>query len=76
MIFTKHNQHWITGGPWYNTYISKELHGTVFEKYIGNARTDRYNPIYSIDTYEKQQPSSVDDGRRGGVKIIPSNLTT
>ena len=27
----KHNQDWITGGPWYNTYICKKLHGTVFE---------------------------------------------
>ena len=26
----KHNSDWITGFHWYNTYIFKELHGTVF----------------------------------------------
>ena len=37
----KHNPDWITGGPWYNTYICKKLHGTVFEEYIRNSRTAR-----------------------------------
>ena len=27
----KHNPYWITGVPWYNIYICKKLHGTVFE---------------------------------------------
>ena len=36
----KHNSDWITGGPWYNTFICKQLHGNVFEEFIRNARTD------------------------------------
>ena len=39
----KHNSDWITGGPCYNTYICKNLHGKVFEEFIINARTDGYN---------------------------------
>ena len=52
----KHNPYWITGGPWYNKYICKKLNGTVFEEYIINTRTDRYNLMCSIDSHEKQQP--------------------
>ena len=50
----KHNSDCITGGPWYNTYICKKIHGNVFEEFIRNARTDRYNIMCSIDAYEKK----------------------
>ena len=35
------NSDWLTGGPWYNTYICKKLCGKLFEGFIINARTDR-----------------------------------
>ena len=44
--------------------------------YIINSRTDRYNFMCSIDVNEKQQPSSVDDGRICGGNVLPSNSTT
>ena len=57
----------MTGGPWYNISICKKLHGKVFEGFIINARTDRYNIMCSIDAYEKEhQLSSCDDGISGG----------
>ena len=37
-----YNSDWITGGPWYNTSICKKSHGTVFENYNRNARTEIY----------------------------------
>ena len=43
----------MTGGPCYNTYICKKLHGKVFEVFIRNARTYRYNIMCSIDAHEK-----------------------
>ena len=49
----KHNSDWMTGCPWYNTYICKKLHGKLFEKFIRNSRTDRYNIMCSIHAYEK-----------------------
>ena len=52
----KHNSYLITGGPWYNTSICKKLHGKVFEEYIRNARTDRYDIMCYIDAHNKQQP--------------------
>ena len=47
----KNNTYRITGGTWYNTYICKTLHGPVFEEFIRKSRTDRYNPMCSIDTH-------------------------
>ena len=44
------NSDWLTGGPWYNTYICKKLYGKLLEGYIINARTNRYNIMCSIDT--------------------------
>ena len=52
----KHNLDWITGGPWYNTYICKKFDRTVFENCIRNARTDRCKLMCYIDVHEKQQP--------------------
>ena len=47
------NSDWMAGGPWYNTYICKKLHGKHFEGSIINARTDSYNSMCSRDAYEK-----------------------
>ena len=44
----------MTGGPWYNTSICKTLHGKVFERFIKNARTERYNIMCSIDAQKKE----------------------
>ena len=49
----KHNSEWIIVGPWYNIYICDKLLGNVFEGFIINARTERYNIICSIDAHEK-----------------------
>ena len=69
----KNNKDRITYGTWYNTSICKKLHGTVFGKYTRTTRTDKCNIMCSIDAHEKQQPSSVDDGRSGGGNALSSN---
>ena len=43
----------MTGGPWYNTSIFRQSHGKVFEGFIRNTRTDRYNIMCSIDAHKK-----------------------
>ena len=48
------NSDWVTGGPWYNTSIQKKSRRKVFEAFIINARTDRYNTMCSIDAYERE----------------------
>ena len=47
------NLDWMTGGPWYNTYICKEIHRNAFEEFITNTRTDIYNIMCYIDAHEK-----------------------
>ena len=66
----------MTCGPWYNTYICKKLHGKVFEGFIINARTDRYNIMCSIDAHKKEHQSSCGDGSSGGGCPLLSNSTT
>ena len=66
----------MTGGPWYNISICKKLHGTVFEEFIINARTDRYNLMCSIDAHGKHKPSYFGDSSSGGCNALPSNSTT
>ena len=53
-MIRKKNPECMTGGPWYNTSICKKLHGNVFERFIRNERTDRYNIMCSIDENEKE----------------------
>ena len=45
------NSDLLTGGPLYNTSTCKKLHGKLFEVFIINSRTDRYNIMCSIDAY-------------------------
>ena len=47
------NLDWMKIGSWYNTSIWKKLHGKLFEAFIINSRTDRYNIMCSTDAYEK-----------------------
>ena len=49
----QNNSDCITGGPWYNTSICKKIHGNLFEGFIRNERTDRYNIMGDIYAHEK-----------------------
>ena len=63
----------MTGSPWYNTSICNKFHGNVFEEFIRNARTDRYNIMCYIDAHGKINPSEHDDGKNGGGYTLPPN---
>ena len=67
---------WLNKGPRYNTAICSKLHGTVFDDFIRNDRTDRYNIMCSIPAHDKQQPTCVDDAGSEVVRAIPKNTTT
>ena len=71
------NSDWLTFGPLNNTYICKKLHFKLFEEFIINARTDRYNIMCSIDAYEKEHRSSIYEyDSSGGGFPLPINTTT
>ena len=48
----------------------------MFEGFIRNTRTDRYNIMCSIDAHKKEHQSSCGDGSSGGGCPLPSNSTT
>ena len=67
----------MTGVRWYNTSICKKLDGKIFEAFIINAKTDWYNIMVFIDTYEREnKSSSYDNGSSGGGCPLPINSTT
>ena len=48
----------------------------MFEEFIRNARTDRYNLMCYIDAHEKNNSSVNDYGSSGGGYPLPLNSTT
>ena len=48
----------------------------MFEGFIRNARTDRYNIMCDIDAHENNNPSEHDYGSSGGGYPLPSHSTT
>ena len=49
------NQDWLEKGPWYKRYICSKLHGSRFEDFITQARTDRYNLMCSLVAHNRLQ---------------------
>ena len=72
----KNNPDWMTGGPWYNTSICEKIHGKVFEEFIRDSRTYRYNIMCYIYAHEKNNSSENNDGIRSGGYPIELNATT
>ena len=46
---------WFNKGPWYNRNICFKLHGSRFEDFITQARTDQYNLMYYLVSYDRLQ---------------------
>ena len=53
-----------------------KLYRKLFEGFIRNAQTDRYNIMCSIYSHEKEHHSSCDDSSSGWGCPLPSNSTT
>ena len=48
----------------------------MFEDFIRNSSTDRYNLMCFITAHNKQKHTCVDDAISGGGRSIPKNSTT
>ena len=53
----------------------KKLRGKLFEEFIINEKTDRYNLMCSIDAHKKKNPSVHDYGSSAGGYSMPLNST-
>ena len=69
------HQDWLNKGPCYNISICSKLHGSRFEYFITQARTDRYNLMcylvdhYRLQLYYKYYERSIVD------RVIPNDAT-
>ena len=70
------NKDCLNKGPWYNTDICSRLNGSLFEYFITNSRTDRYNIMCSLFAHDKKIPAYEDYEISIGDRIIPENATT
>ena len=60
-IEENNHPNWFNKIPWYSIEICSKLYGKVFEDFIKNARTDRYNFMCYIIAHDKQQHLYDDD---------------
>ena len=58
------------------TNILKKRHEIVFDEFIRNERTDRYNLMCSISAHEKQKPPSFYYGISSCGNALPVKSTT
>ena len=70
------HQYWLNKGSWYNTSICLKLHGSRFEDFITQKRTDRYNLMCSLVAYDILQLDYKDDEISIVDRAIPDNATT
>ena len=75
-IDENNHQDWWNKGPWYNRSICFKFHGSMFEYFITNARTDRYTLMCSLVAHDKIQPDHEDDENSIGDRSIPKDVTT
>ena len=54
------HQDWLNKGPWYSIAICSRFHGSMFEGFITQARTGRYNIMCSLVAHDKIQSAYED----------------
>ena len=69
------HQYWLNKGPWYNTSICSKLHGSRFEDFITQTRTDRYNIMCYLVAHDILKLYYKDDERSIGDREIPDDAT-
>ena len=69
------HQYWLNKGPCYNTYLCSKLYGSMFEDFITQARTERYNLVCYLVAHDKMQPDYEDDLSSIGDIEIPNDAT-
>ena len=69
------NLDWLNKGPWYNRNICSKLHGSMFEDFITQARTDQYNLMCYLVAHDKLQLNYKDDEGSIGYMEIQNDAT-
>ena len=69
------HQDWLNKETWYNTSICLKLHGSRFEGFIAQARTDRYNIICYLVSHDILQLYYKNDESIIGDRAISDDAT-
>ena len=69
------HQDWLNKVPWYNTSICSKLHGSRFEYFITQARTDQYNLMCYLVAHDRLQLDYIDNEISIGDREIPNDAT-
>ena len=69
------NLSWFDTGPWNKKYICSKLYGTTFEGFIAQARTDRYNIMWSLVAHDRMRDNKQDYENSIGDRVIPNDAT-
>ena len=69
------HQDCLNKGPWYNISICSKLHGSRFEDFITQARTYRYNLMFSLVAHYRLQLDYKDDESSIGDRAILYDAT-
>ena len=70
------HQVWLNKGPWYNIFICSNLHGSMFEDFITQAGTDRYNLMCYFVAHDGFKIDGKYDEISIGDSSIPDNATS
>ena len=71
---TNHHD-WLNKGLWYDTSVCSKLHGSRFEDFITQARTDRYNLMCYLVAHNILQLHYKDDEISTGDREISDDAT-
>ena len=69
------HQDWLNKGPWCSKSICSKLHGSRFEDFITQARTDKYNLMCYLVAHDRLQPDYEDYESSIGDREIPNDAT-
>ena len=67
---------WCTGGLWFNGKICHNLHGPMFEDFLVTAHKYRYNLIFGLNAYNKENDNSTNLTKFCGGRPMPDDFTT
>ena len=70
------HQDWLNKGPWYNTSSCSKLHGSRFEDFITQARTEQSNLMCSLVAHDRLQLDYKYDKISIGHRSINDNEST
>ena len=72
----EHCPSWMCDGPWYNTKIFSQYHGSIFEQLFRTICKDMYDIMCDTNAYNNMHVTEPDGTSSGGDTPLLNNSTT